>query len=151
MHHVSALLVSLAAVFVSSCNFPPQQLAAHIWTTFFSNCFISPRKWPMILYYQTTCKKGCQFSSKEWAPLIFSCIRGVSCDGPGSIWLSCLQKICTESKNEVFYGKNWKTHVALKWSNRWLQTVQCYMRGKNWEETASCNRIISIVHQSCHL
>ena len=42
MHHVSALLVSLVAVFVSSCNFPPQQLAAHIWTTFLSN----------ILFYQ---------------------------------------------------------------------------------------------------
>lgn len=90
MHHVSALLVSLTAVFVLSHNAPPQQMAAHSQTTFLSNCFISLHQWPMILYQQT--KNGCQFSCKEWAPLISGCIRGVSHDRPGSILFSYLKK-----------------------------------------------------------
>ena len=42
------LLVSLAAVFVSSRNPPPRETAAHIRTTFLSNCFINPQKLPII-------------------------------------------------------------------------------------------------------
>jgi len=59
------------------------------------------------------------------------------------------------------YTRNWRMKFSMAktekrtwhWNGQMgdFKLYNAIWREKNWEETASCNRIISIVHQSCHL
>ena len=100
----------------------PQQTAAHIRTIFLSNWLINQQKWP-IIYQQTEIDVSFRAKNEPlWFPAALEVL--VATCRPASLLLPFINWQYTESKIEVFYDKNWKIRLALKWA-----TSNCTMLG----------------------